>query len=77
MQDVLAALSIDPMVLMTIFAMAGATYLTRILGYWLTSLYTPRGRLLAALEILPGATGNALWSILAGMAAVVALRLVV
>lgn len=98
-------LDIDPIVLLVILGMAGTTYLTRIMGYWLTRLYTPKGRFLAAFEILPGAmilsltapmvfatgiaetlaalvtlgvtlkTGNALWSILAGMLAVVVLRM--
>jgi len=47
-------LELDMNVLLVLSGMAAVTYLTRITGYWLTGLWTPKGRMLAAMEILPG-----------------------
>ena len=46
---------IDPNVLAAIMAMAVATYLTRIAGYWLVRRFTLSGRIAAGLEAVPGA----------------------
>jgi uncharacterized membrane protein len=46
---------IDPAALAAIFAMALATYLTRIAGYWLVRHVTLSKRVQAGLEAVPGA----------------------
>ena len=46
---------IDPGVLIAVLAMALATYLTRIAGYWLVRRFTLSGRIAAGLEAVPGA----------------------
>jgi branched chain amino acid efflux pump len=46
---------IDPTALAAILAMALATYLTRIAGYWLVRHFTLSRRVRAGLEAVPGA----------------------
>ncbi len=41
-------------VFLTLCGMGAVTYLTRISGYWLMGFYRPKGRMQAAMEILPG-----------------------
>jgi uncharacterized membrane protein len=48
-------MTLDPITLAAIAAMAAATYLTRIAGYWLVRRFTLAGRPAAALEAVPGA----------------------
>ena len=48
-------MTLDPITLAAITAMAVATYLTRIAGYWLVRHVTLKGRAAAALEAVPGA----------------------
>ena len=53
-------MSLDPLVLAAIAAMAVATYATRFFGFWLVRHRTVGGRLAAALEAVPGAVLTAL-----------------
>lgn len=48
-------MTLDPTVAAAIAAMALATYLTRLAGFWLVRRMTIQGRLAAALEATPGA----------------------
>ena len=48
-------MTLDWQVLVTILGMAGVTYLTRVLGFWMIARMTLKGRLAAALEAVPGA----------------------
>jgi uncharacterized membrane protein len=48
-------MTLDPITLAAITAMAVATYLTRIAGYWLVRHVTLTGRAATALEAVPGA----------------------
>jgi uncharacterized membrane protein len=48
-------MTIDPTTFAAIAAMAVATYLTRIAGYWLVRRVSLTGRPAAALEAVPGA----------------------
>ena len=50
-----ADFGVDAATLAAILGMAGATYLTRIFGFWLVSRIAIRGRTQAALEVIPGA----------------------
>ena len=47
-------MSLDPMVLAAFAAMAGATYLTRIAGFWLVRRVRLSGPLAGALAAMPG-----------------------
>ena len=47
-------MTLDWQTLITILGMAGATYLTRVAGYWMIARMTLKGRLAAALEAVPG-----------------------
>ncbi len=47
-------MSLDPLTLAAILGMAGATYLTRVAGYWLVRRTALRGRAAAALDAVPG-----------------------
>ncbi len=48
-------MSLDWTTLLVILGMAGATYLTRVLGFWMIARMTLKGRLASALEAVPGA----------------------
>jgi uncharacterized membrane protein len=48
-------MTLDWQVFVTILGMAGVTYLTRVLGFWMIARMTLKGRLAAALEAVPGA----------------------
>lgn len=48
-------MTLDPLTLVTILGMAGVTYLTRVLGYWMIARMALKGRVAAALEAVPGA----------------------
>ena len=81
-------MSLDWSTLLVILGMAGATYMTRVLGYWMIARMTLKGRLAAALEAVPGAVLMAViaptlllaWrlpilaAVVGGVASVVALR---
>ncbi len=45
---------LDMNILLIFIAMGAATYFARVSGYWLSGFWTPKGRMMAALEILPG-----------------------
>lgn len=47
-------MTVDPMVLAAFAAMAGATYFTRIAGFWLVRRVRLRGPLAGALAAMPG-----------------------
>ena len=47
-------MTLDPMVLAAFAAMAGATYFTRIAGFWLVRRVRLRGPLAGALAAMPG-----------------------
>lgn len=53
-------MSLDPLVLAAIAAMAAATYATRFFGFWLVRHRNLGGRLAGALEAVPGAVLTAL-----------------
>ena len=53
-------MSLDPLVLAAIAAMALATYATRFFGFWLVRHRKVGGRLAGALEAVPGAVLTAL-----------------
>jgi uncharacterized membrane protein len=53
-------MQLDPTVAAAIAAMAVATYLTRIFGYWLVRRRPVSGRLAGALEAVPGAVLTAI-----------------
>ncbi|WP_455374169.1 AzlD family protein [Limibacillus halophilus] len=48
-------MTLDWLTLVTILGMAGATYLTRVAGFWMIARLSLKGRLAAALEAVPGA----------------------
>ena len=48
-------MSLDPVTLAAILAMAAATYLTRLAGVWLAGNVALSGRASAAVEAIPGA----------------------
>lgn len=47
-------MTVDPMVLAAFAAMAGATYFTRVAGFWLVRRVRLGGRLSGALAAMPG-----------------------
>jgi len=47
-------MTVDPMVVAAFAAMAGATYFTRIAGFWLVRRVRIRGPLAGALAAMPG-----------------------
>ncbi len=48
-------MTVDPQIFAAILAMAAATYVTRLAGYWLVRRIKLEGRVAAALEAVPGA----------------------
>ena len=48
-------MTLDPQVFAAILAMATATYVTRLAGFWLVRRIKLEGRFAAALEAVPGA----------------------